>query len=1016
MTRRPGVWFQYTETLNLSSDSTSRSSSAWPYWLAAAAVGICTAETAFRLTSGPERYEQFTVGSLTWRAASKHADYVLPIGLLAGFAGAWLLLLLTERRVERRLGSEGVTDLRSLVAYGALPLVIWASGLVLGISSTRDLVWLSAAGVCVAGVLMLIAASSPQGDSTGTTPGAAAGFVMLAVVFGTLSPLVAVLAANRLAIPATHAFVWTGRPSPLVLAVLGGLLGLVLGLWAWRGAAPRSNTRLKTLLVATQLLLPWGFLVVLPTPWAAGSFVRYGGPISAIPWIVFAMVGGAYLDLIRRLPVWNREAGGSQPVTLALSPLALAAALLFVKLAPISTRQLHPDDYHFGEYLLPWWSLTAHGAVPFWDYVPARGLINYLDAALASVTFGSSAAGIAASIGLASALVLIIGLVALAAWIGLLPAAAAFLMLPLDAQLTQVDALNTTALVLLLIALSRIPATPWLILWTIVGTLAFLMAPAQGSILVLATMPLGAWQSVRAFRAERHSLLRLGGGAALLAAVLLIATPLGRMIVGALRYAREHSAVSGPAHGFEWSLSAGSFSSLNPWLFEAVRASWMIVGMCAVALLLSAWIRKESERGRALLLVAVPIVIMAVFFVYRAAGRIDPGWVSRLGYVSIWMIALMLPLLLHAAWGARSWPAILTLTVAGSGLLTPQLGGILAPPAIGRRGLESEPPPTAVVRGFGQDLPNIGRVGLSKPDRLAGIQEALSVLLDSGETYLDLTNRNAQYFYLGREVPIESGAIYNLPNDRQQLRAIDRIRARRIPVVLALADSQIYDGAPPSYRVYTIYRYLVGRYAPVRIGDQVYLVTADRLRRLDSRRDLQAARDDPAGLLDSIFRLPDLQGLPASWGASWATLESSVSRIRDLGEPTALQGARALGAGSYASEVGGASLTWDLSATSLAGRDAGMLTFDFACQEPSADITLEVRWAGPAAMPDATTTVRFRSARRLAVPLDAAPRWLLAPAIGLLEIRVADSATCRQFSLGNVTLSQRRIAAAADAN
>ena len=97
-------------------DSTPRNTSAWPYSLAATAIGICSAETAFKLTSGPERYTQFTVGSLTWRTASKQGDYALLIGLLAGFALAWLVLLLVERRVERRLGDQGVDDLRALAA------------------------------------------------------------------------------------------------------------------------------------------------------------------------------------------------------------------------------------------------------------------------------------------------------------------------------------------------------------------------------------------------------------------------------------------------------------------------------------------------------------------------------------------------------------------------------------------------------------------------------------------------------------------------------------------------------------------------------------------------------------------------------------------------------------------------------------------------------------------------------------------------------------------------------------
>ena len=325
----------------------SPSPAAWPYWLGSAAIGICSAEIAFNLTAGPERYEQFAVGGITWRIASKNGDYALLLGLLAGFAAAWLALLLTARRVEGRLGLRGVSELRALIAYASLPLVIWASGLLLGGSSTRELVWLSAAGVGLAGALMLVATMGTERDDPETTPGTAAGWVMLATVFGALSPLVAVLAANRLAIPGTQTFLWTGRPSALVLAVLGGVAGLVLGFWAWRAGPRGSQRRMRVMLVVAQLVLPWGFLVVMPTPWVAGEIAIYGGPVSAVPWLVLVLVAVAYVDVIRRLPALDRELTAARSLTHTLSPVAVAAALLFIKLIPISIQQLDPDDYHW---------------------------------------------------------------------------------------------------------------------------------------------------------------------------------------------------------------------------------------------------------------------------------------------------------------------------------------------------------------------------------------------------------------------------------------------------------------------------------------------------------------------------------------------------------------------------------------------------------------------------------------------------------------------------------------------
>ncbi len=36
---------------------------------------------------------------------------------------------------------------------------------------------------------------------------------------------------------------------------------------------------------------------------------------------------------------------------------------------------LSSDDYHYGEALLGWWALLDFGKLPYWDYVPPRGLL-----------------------------------------------------------------------------------------------------------------------------------------------------------------------------------------------------------------------------------------------------------------------------------------------------------------------------------------------------------------------------------------------------------------------------------------------------------------------------------------------------------------------------------------------------------------------------------------------------------------------------------------------------------------
>jgi hypothetical protein len=379
----------------------------------------------------------------------------------------------------------------------------------------------------------------------------------------------------------------------------------------------------------------------------------------------------------------------------------------------------------------------------------------------------------------------------------------------------------------------RLSPAAWLLLWLCLGTLAFLTAPAQGGALVIATMPLGGWQAFRAVRDQPTTLFRIAAAVVLMSALALTVTPIGKMIAGAIRYGFENSAVAAPAHGVEWAAGANAATPLNRWLWEAVRTSWIVVGLVGLAELISAWMSGERPRRTALVLTGVPVVLLAVVFIYRAAGRIDAGFASRLGFASMWMNALLLPMLLRASWGDRRWPAIVTLNIAAAGLLAP----VFAPlnlQAIAQRTIEALGTPADLDRTTALGLHNIGTAWLPRENlaRLEVVNKVLNVLLDPGETYLSLTNRNAEYFYLDRRLPIESGALYNMPNDSQQLRAIRMLAERPVPVV-AGSPGQLLDGGPPSLRTYAIYPYLIWRYIPVKINDMILMVALERMHRLD---------------------------------------------------------------------------------------------------------------------------------------------------------------------------------------
>jgi hypothetical protein len=113
--------------------------------------------------------------------------------------------------------------------------------------------------------------------------------------------------------------------------------------------------------------------------------------------------------------------------------------------------------------------------------------------------------------------------------------------------------------------------------------------------------------------------------------------------------------------------------------------------------------------------------------------------------------------------------------------------------------------------------------------RLTTLARSLDDWLRPGEMYLDLTNRNAQHFYLGYPAPMESAAYFNLVHPDQQRRSIARLERETPPVVLLKAGEDRLKQAMP-LRAHLLYRWVVGLdYSPVLRGDLVFLVRPDRL-------------------------------------------------------------------------------------------------------------------------------------------------------------------------------------------
>jgi hypothetical protein len=147
--------------------------------------------------------------------------------------------------------------------------------------------------------------------------------------------------------------------------------------------------------------------------------------------------------------------------------------------------------------------------------------------------------------------------------------------------------------------------------------------------------------------------------------------------------------------------------------------------------------------------------------------------------------------------------------------------------------------------------------------RLRNLDAVLSQVVRDGETYLDMTNRNAHYFYLGKQPPIEVGALYNLPNSAQQARAVRELAENPPPIILAQARNISHDGGSNALRAHLVYRFVVENYIPVAIGQHIYMVRPDRYNWLEkylertTEAPLQLADHNEEGLWQNGVRVPE---------------------------------------------------------------------------------------------------------------------------------------------------------------
>lgn len=765
------------------------------------------------MVSIPPTYSEFIVGSITWSAETKFQDLIAAPVVITVWFLAFVFLLHQLGRQKNMLGAEYSEEVSRQYLWWSLPALAAIFGLLVGGVIDQKILIISSLGIC-----FVAAATVHRTSRSAGVDGQVVSLVALSILLIGLVPLEVALALGRLPESLVGKVnVATYARATYLLIGLGFAVGLCLAI----SFESRLTTILARLILAGQLGLPILYLTLYPARLVEpdGSLGSYETTAGLKILIGGVMVWGV-LDVANR---YRAFAGGRTDWGRLFSPIALFGLFVGLRIGNTFAPNISPDDYHFGESLLGWWSYL-HGALPYIDYIPPHGLIDDDFTGFLSYLFYDGSAGSMAeasrlafcilafvafnaiyrfsgSIGLA--FVSTFFLAGRLAWLFLTP----FLCLWFGRELRQHPAW-------------------WLGVWLLAAPIVVLGVPPQGLLLVAASGIMALYYIIRLIRCPEEREWK--GLAAILATLgfLVIFTPFESMLIGAVRYVVENASVNQLAYGLQWSLSWAGEPGKS-YVSELIRMSWVAIPIVCLAIIHGTLrTRNRTFAEWEVLLPACVVLLFMMLLVPYSMGRIDPGAMSRPGLVASFGWAVLLPIVAwwHVKRKSRAPLVVLMVCMsAGIGFVSMSLTNVVSAtsPVVG----------TAPLRdGQSAGMPNLGRAHVTDQhwDRLTRLKALLASELGPNESYLDLTSRNAHYFYLDRRPMMSVTAAYNLVPRSQQKRELERLLQNPPPLVLLEGDNIVHDGGGLALRNPYLYRFVLDGYVPRFQNGFVFAVPRER--------------------------------------------------------------------------------------------------------------------------------------------------------------------------------------------
>ncbi|MDR1952198.1 MAG: hypothetical protein LBQ37_01630 [Elusimicrobiota bacterium] len=751
---------------------------------------------------------------------------------------------------------------------------------------------------------------------------------------------------------------------------------ILFGLWFFR-----REKVLKGFIFCSQFFVLFYFLLLSPQKFINNTDI-FSMPSFKINIIAACLIFIGIIDVFRRR---KRELNKS-----FFSPVAIFAILLGFVVRGIPAVIL-ANSYEIGSRLPEYWMISRGWMSAFKDMYITYGLWDLASMAAGEFLFNGLTI-ISASIGFAYFSIIIMA-VFFAITKRTIPLIAACILTYLIGRNGYQIMPCIYAAILLYPSLISKPER-WIIVWALLSAIYPFARIPQGSLAVAASLPAVLYQIIVLYKSNKKTFYKVGIFGLCLAFVVMI-YPFGEYFRGIIRIVSETAAVNGVFAGTP-------FRQVYKMSFDQMLHISMFFIMPMISVFTAYLLRKYCGKDNKKTAAFVGFFVISFCFLY-ALSSISYSF-SRLWDLSyarysqtIMITASILSIAICAFIENKKVKigAFLFLLII---IWYSNSGNSVR--GLYNRGMYHIPnTKSEITDGADFGVDRIGKGFLSKDfvedEKL--VKESLDKILDKDETFLDMTLNGLHYYVSDRKLWLEYPVYYVYPGNKPQRRAVEILKDKNIKVsLLDLRD--VDDRININTRSYHLYRYALLNGLPWEISEyKTILMPAEYFKKIGKNPPdkLQTLK-----ILDKHF--PRHSGetdydpekelffahLPAVWGNGYKGFKKNLIEIN-----------------SFEFSNKNPRIEWEyVFSHYIKGIDGGLLYIDILDLAGGDTAYMTINWINDE-FPNEINEVCFIAHKGInLVPVEAAPRWLLADKIKSVIISRDDG---KEFSVNEVKIFNR---------